>query len=472
MKKKLFFIIPIFLLSSCSVSNNYSYENKEYEAGGILNLTTDEDMIIDGLEDENYKNLEPVTIFEPEYEITFTTRTYFGKNGFYILSEVKNDTTVFYNKYENAEPYRNDSVEIHLTVEPDEYMKMENLSKNNKITQKTIQIRADVSGKIQTWVGNNQQTNGLYVWTQYYKPVLNAVSVDGKINKKDGAKGYSIEFFVPYSDFDLTEAPQKISIMPSFNNANDDSYRKWYTQKGMSHDQPSSWINIDKDEGIVYPGKGYEIPTLDLTADKYDPKYQNQAAGILREVDDNNENKEERVTFKMFVGMDGVYTQFVIKDKEKSSYSDSIYANDGVEFYIDTIREIQPSINRTGIFRFLMDVDGGVQTDFALTGLNHTYPVKIATSSKISISEIDIESNYGYKYEYVFEIFVPYESLGIKWNSSLMVNSSFAYKSPNESSYMERINKENLVREELFCVDGRWAWDPGAYWWVTRKGLM
>ena len=65
-------------------------------------MTTDEDMIIDGLEDENYKNLEPVTMFEPEYEITFITRTYFGKNGFYILSEVKNDTTVFYNKYENS----------------------------------------------------------------------------------------------------------------------------------------------------------------------------------------------------------------------------------------------------------------------------------------------------------------------------------------------------------------------------------
>ena len=69
-------------------------------------------------------------------------------------------------------------------------------------------------------------------------------------------------------------------------------------------------------------------------------------------------------------------------------------------------------------------------------------------------------------------MFIPFESINLTYSSSLMVNSSFAYKSPNEASYMERIDPANLKREELFCVDGRWCWDPGAYWWVSKKGLM
>ena len=472
MKKNVFLLLPLLLISSCSLKNNYDYVNEEFDNGELFTLTKDEDMVVDGIEDNNYKNLEVIEIYEPEYDITFTTKTYFGKNGFYIFSKVLNDTTVFYNKYENVDPYRNDGIEIHLSVDTDIYFTKDNLMKNNKITENTIQIRTDVSNKVQTWVGNNQQTNNLYEWTQYFKPVLSAVNVDGRINKKDGARGYSVELFVPYSTFNLSSAPEKVSIMPAFNNANDDSYRKWFTMKGMSHNQPTSWMTITKDNGIIYPGKGYETPSLELLASEDDPKYKGQYAGILREVDDQNKNKVDRVSFKMFVGMDGIYTQFIIKDKEKSSYSDSIYSNDGVEFYIDTIREVQPSVYRTGIYRFLIDVDNGVQTDFSMDGLNNTYPVKIATSTKINIEEIEDDSIYSYKYKYVFEMFIPFESINLTYSSSLMVNSSFAYKSPNEASYMERIDPANLKREELFCVDGRWCWDPGAYWWVSKKGLM
>ncbi len=472
MKKQVFLLLPLLLLTSCSLTNTYDYENKEYDEGKLFEVEEDSNMVVDGKEDSVYKNIEPITIYESEYDITFTTKTYFGTNGFYIYSHVENDTTVFYNKYENTDPYRNDGVEIHISIDTDEYFTYENLIKNNKITLNTLQIRTDVSNKCQTWVGNNQQTNNLYEWTQYFKPVISAVNVDGRINKKDGATGYSIELFVPYSNFNLTSAPSKISIMPAFNNANDDSYRKWFTLKGMSHNQPSSWLIINNNNEIEYPGKGYEIPSLELTAKEDDPKYNNQYAAILREVDDKNKNKVDRVSFKMFVGMDGIYTQFIIKDKEKSSYSDSIYENDGVEFYIDTIREVQPSVYRTGIYRFLIDVDNGVQTDFAMDGLNNTYPVKIATATKISIEEIEEETIYSYKYKYVFEMFVPFESINLKYSSSLMVNSSFAYKSPNEASYMERIDSANLVREDLFCIDGRWCWDPGAYWWVSKKGLM
>ena len=197
MKKNVFLLLPLLLISSCSLKNNYDYINEEFDNGKLFTLSEDEDMVVDGIEDNNYKNLEVIEIYEPEYDITFTTKTYFGINGFYIFSKVLNDTTVFYNKYENVDPYRNDGVEIHLSIDTDIYLTKDNLMKNNKITENTIQIRTDVSNKVQTWVGNNQQTNNLYEWTQYFKPVLSAVNVDGRINKKDGARGYSVELFVP-----------------------------------------------------------------------------------------------------------------------------------------------------------------------------------------------------------------------------------------------------------------------------------
>ena len=74
MKKSVFLLLPLLLISSCSLKNNYDYINEEFDSGELFTLTEDEDMVVDGIEDNNYKNLEVIEIYEPEYDITFTTK--------------------------------------------------------------------------------------------------------------------------------------------------------------------------------------------------------------------------------------------------------------------------------------------------------------------------------------------------------------------------------------------------------------
>ena len=470
MKKKIL-LIPTFLLllTGCGLNNDYNFENKKYPEGSLTHYLKDDDMVVDGLEDEHYKNCEKFTIYEPEYNITFTTQTYFGEHGLYFYCHL-NDTTVYYNRYENAEPYNNDGVEMHISVKPQDTLKVENLSKFNKIQDDMIQIRSDVTGKVQTWVGNHHQHNNLYVWTQYYKPIEIGVHVEGKANRVNAATGYAIELYCPYSNFGLTTAPSEISIMPAFNNANDDAYRKWFTFKGMSHDKPSSWMNISKEEGFNYPGLGIE-PSMPLTADPLDSKYDGQMDAKLYETDENNNHPELRATHKMFLGMDGIYTQFILHDKKINQYSDSIYENDGVEFYVDTVRHHDTDTHHPGIFRFVLDVDNGIQTDIAVEGFNDNVPYRIGTTSKVSIDNTPINGLYGYNYTYCLEVFIPYESLGLTYRSDLIVNTAFAYKSPGEASYMLKTSGNKQEAREIFYIDQRYPWNPAEYFYCTRGGL-
>lgn len=464
-------LISIISLSGCSgLINNYSFSNEEFSEGGLIDYSYDKDMVVDGLEDDNYQNSEVLEIYDPEYDITLSTKTYFGENGLYFYCYC-NDSTVFYNRYENAEPYNNDGIEMHICVDPSSTLKLDNLSKYNKIDTSMIQIRTDVSGKIQTWVGNNHQKHNLYVWTQYYKPIEIGVNVDGKINKVNGAKGYSIEIYCPYSNFGLDTKPDEISIMPAFNNANDDSFRKWFSYKGMSHDRPSSWMHVLNNGQLVYKGKGCN-PSLPLLADENNSKYDDQFEAELIECNEDNENEFVRATHKMFLAEDGVYGQFIILDKELSRYADSIYDNDGVEFFLDTVREPRNDVYGTGIYRFVFDVDNGLQTDISMDGFNDTIPCRIGTSSKVRILDYDEDNPYGYTKKYIMECFIPYESIGVTYSSSLMINTAFAYKSPGESSYMLKTTSNPQEARDLFYIDRHFPWNPNEYFWVTSAGLV
>ena len=69
MKKNVFLLLPLLLISSCSLKNNYDYINEEFDNGKLFTLSEDEDMVVDGIEDNNYKNLEVISSFNDS--ITF-----------------------------------------------------------------------------------------------------------------------------------------------------------------------------------------------------------------------------------------------------------------------------------------------------------------------------------------------------------------------------------------------------------------
>ena len=110
MKKNVALILlSILTLTSCG---KYTFENSSYDKGGIINYSKDEDMVLDGLDNEDvYKNLEVFEIYEPEFQSTLSTKVYEGKNGWYFYQYV-NDTTVMYSK--NKQVYQNEDMLSYL----------------------------------------------------------------------------------------------------------------------------------------------------------------------------------------------------------------------------------------------------------------------------------------------------------------------------------------------------------------------
>lgn len=468
MKKNLALILlSLLTLTSCS---KYTFENVSYDKGGIKNYSLDEDMKLDGKDDEDvYKNLEVFEIYEPEFQLTLKTKVYEGKNGWYFYQHV-NDTSVMYSK--NKQLYQNDGVELHINVNPDECLDLDYLKRGNKVTESMLQIRISVGGQLQTWVGNN--LSGSYEWTMYYKPCETEVYVDGEINKDNGANGYGVETFVPYSAFNLTSAPEKISIMPSFNNAasNLDTSRKWFTKKGMAHNFPTSWIKYSMDEGFIYDGKDVNV---DVTALKDDEKYTDQNKVELIEVDSNNQNEEVRGFFKSYYDDKGVYVYADVYDKVYSRNNDNIWMNDGIEVMIDTnYLSYSDSVVKDGMYRFGFDVDNGVESDIYVEGHNNPVPYFMNTNSKVTINKIDTITDYEYKYEYIFELFVPFESMKVNTDEDFMINVCFAYKTPFEKAYIKdrKDGFGNMEGQDWLWIDKHYPQNSHEYFTISPLGIV
>ncbi len=471
-KRAIVLIGLVTLLASCnSAKSRYSFSNVEYPEGTISHYMEDDDMIVDGHDDEShYKGLDEIVIFEPDNKVTLKSKVYFGKNGFYFFNYV-DDHSVFYS--DELDIYSNDGVEMHIDVNPDYSISLAGLNRKNHVTDEMLQIRTDCSGRMQTWVSNGLPSG--YEWTQYHKDCKIAVYVDGKVNRTDAANGYSIEMYVPYSSFGLDKAPEKISFMPAFNNSssNLDSERKWFTLKGMAHNYPSSWMRVNKD-GFLYNGKDIE-PEYKLTANRNDEKYDNKNSAVLYEVDKNNENMVKRAEFAAFLGIDGIYTRTITFDKSMSHFNDSIWDNDGIEFYIDTIDDGTDTLTHNGAYRFAFDVDDGLQSDIYIDDYSDSTPYYMGTTHKVSIIDVDTYSDYEYHELYCFEVFVPYESLGIsRSEAELFLHMNFAVSSPGESTYIldRRDGIGDMEAQSWLWIDKHYPKNTDEFFKVTGNGLF
>ena len=466
-------IISLVLLSLISLTGCSSYEftNVSYDKGGIIDYEMDSDMTLDGKAEESvYQNLESFDIYEPEYKLTLKTKVHEGKNGWYFYQEI-NDPSVMYSK--NKQLYQNDGVELHINVNPDEAIELYSLKESNKITSSMLQIRISVGEQLQTWVGNGLK--GSYEWTMYYRPCQTKVYVDGEMNVENGAKGYSVETFVPYSAFDLQSAPDSISIMPAFNNtvSNLDTSRKWFTKKGMAHNYPSSWVKYSKDQGFIYDGKNIK-PDKEVKADKNDVIYSEQKGISLMEVNPNNENPVERAVFKSYYDLTGVYVFATVYDKVYSRNNDNIWMNDGIEFMIDTAyTSSSDSVLKDGMYRFGFDVDNGLESDMYLKGYSNPIPYYMQTYSNVVVNKIDTYSEYGYEYEYVYEAFVPFESMKVNYSEIKKLNVCFAVKSPYETAYIKnrKDGSGRMEGQDWLWVDKHYPLNTHEYFTITEFGL-
>lgn len=415
-------------------------------------LQKDDDMVVDGIRNETqYQN--PLSFTETNTGTTVTTYVHLGNQGIYCFIEV-DDKSVYIS--EEKEFYENDTVEVYIDPNPSYSISLQALSQS-KVRNDCLHIRANCQGQYQTWYGRTMEFDkSQYTWILGYFQAEVAGTIDGTLNTQNGANGYTVEIYIPWTEFGLTEKPDEVGVLPAFNNVHnrEDTSRTWFSVKGMSHTLPTSYGRVD-DTGFVDVGYSTQL-TKQFTANWQDEFYADATEYTISEVQQDNSNPIVRATVKAVLGDDAVYLLANVKDKVYTNGNDNIWANDGIELMFDTTASYVDNVYRYGIHRIAVDVDGGVETDISITGYNDYVPYRQAVFSKVQVSQISDEG-YGYKYSYVYEIAIPYSTLGFT-EKPTHLTFAWAVQSPNEVSYV--LDRQNGLGEQ----EGQgWLWTDGHY---------
>ena len=460
-------IASVIIIPTLSNKGHEIFEQNEPSIKIKDEITIDSGMIIDGIENEEvYKSQASISFTETISGITCTSKAFLGDTGVYLYAYVDD-----HNVYVSSERqfYENDSVEFYIDPNPKESNTIENLEKENNVRTDCVQLRINPEGDIQTWFGRRIGKEGSYPWSLGYFDAVASAKVNGDINKKNGTTGYSVEAFIPYYEMKLEEKPSQIGLLVAFNNIDnrEDTARTWFSYKGMSHQKLTSYIQVNNSGFIVPNHKSKK----ELTADYNDTFYSNVNDLKMYQVDENNENPEERASFKFLLGEDGVYLVALVKDRVYSYSSDGIFSNDGIEVLIDTRQSLSTTIFEEGVYRFSYDIAGGCQTDKCIDNYNDYVSVFDPTLSKTKIEEYNKESIYGYKYQYTYEAMIPYEVIGLSQKPKYL-NFSFAVKTPNEKAYiLNRMdNESNLEGQDWLWIDKHYPQNPKEYFVLDENG--
>lgn len=473
MKKKLMAALSVLSLAcgltACGVSATAKNPEKEetktpvYDAPVVL----DENTAIDGVKDAIYGE-NGLSFTEPQSGITVTTWAYLGTNGLYLYSEA-DDKNVYHAS--DRDFHENDSIEYYLDPDPQKTLASTALNASVKTRNDCLQIRVNALGENQTWFG--RRTGG-YPWARGYYSVKTAAKVNGEMNVQNGATGYSMEAFIPWGAFGLSEKPEEIGVMPAFVNVDnrEDTSRTWFTVKGMGHANPSGYARVD---GTGFKDIGLSVtPEKQLNADKEDAFYTGDTL-TLREVNEENElaSAVERASIKARLGEDGVYFLATVKDKVYTHQKDSLWNNDGIELLIDGAGTGGGSVFRDGILRVGVDVDGGIETDITKNGVNDYVPFRRAAFANVTVKELDeAQSAFNYRYEYVYEVMVPYSSLGLT-EKPVALAFGWAVKTPNERAcILDRMGSNgNMEAQDWLWEDGHFPQNPNEYFETSESGI-
>ncbi len=450
--------------SSDTGDSSFSVSDPNYSASVEMDAGT----TVDATYKASFYGENGITFTETQSGIKVTTYAHIGEKGLYLYTETT-DKSVYYSTEKAF--FENDSVEYYIDPQPDLSRTIADLSDGVAVRTDCVQVRINTVGGRQTWYGRYTGEKQ-YPWVQGYFPVVTAAKVNGEVNVANGANGYSVESFIPWEAMNLTEAPAKIGVMPAFNNVNnrEDTSRTWFTVKGMSHDKLTGYAMVDAN-GFEDVGADI-LPVKELKADVNDVAYANLDEVVIKEVNASNLNPEVRATVKGFLGTDGVYFLATVKDKVYTKNSDNLWANDGIEFVIDYAGIGGGDVFRPGILRMGADVDAGYETDVCIDGYNDYVPTRKPAFVETKVNEYTGTSSYNYKYEYVYEVMVPYRALGLTEAPETLA-FGWAVKSPNETAYI--LDRRNGIGEmeaqDWLWTDRHYPQNPGEYYYVTASGI-
>ncbi len=473
MKRIIAAVLLCLVLTGCASNQISDLKLFDYVPAQLTNKTTDTldkdaDMTIDGLKNEGvYKN--PLSFVEPSSGITVTAYAHMGEKGLYLYIET-DDKNIYISEEKNF--WENDSVEFYLDPNPAYSISAEGLNQQ-KVRRDCLHLRVNALGQYQTWYGRTMASDASrYPFVLGCLETEIAGKVNGQINKAGGATGYSVEIYIPWAEFELEGKPENVGVMPAFNNVDnrEDTSRTWFSVKGMGIGSPTSWALVDENG---FADVGYaQAPAKELSANKADPYYADARQLLMQEVDKNNRDPMERATLKTRLGEDAVYFLLTVKDRVWSHNSDSIWGNDGIELVIDTSVSYVDNIYREGIYRIGVDVDGGVETDICVSGHSDYVPSRRAVFTNISVSELENDAD-GYRYEYVYEIAVPYSSLDLEGKPEALTYA-WAVKSPNEVVYILDRQSHDGVQEgqDWLWMDKHYPLNPGEYFLVGKAPAL
>lgn len=451
------------LAAGCAAAKGYEFDYEQYVPETEQDYTLDDGVVIDGVADETFwEGLTPLSFTDPESGITMTSWAYIGENGLYLYAQ-STDRSVFFST--EKEFYQNDEMEFMIDPRP-EYSRSDD-GLDEGLRTDCLQIRIDSQGRQQRYFGR-QVSADAYPWATGYYSLEVAAVVNGTLNEANGAQGYGVEAFVAWDAMGLSEKPDSVGVMPAFNNTDtaSDTGRKWFTYKGMSHSTPSSYAVVDE-TGFQIIANDFELSEpLDLNADDY----ADATVAQVIEVTQENTGDAVRGEMRARLGEDGIYFYAVVHDKALTRYSSSVWSNDGIELYIDTLGVGGSSRFREGILRIGVDIDEG----YAAFVFSEAQQVSYASHRKMfvvtNVAEYaGEETAFSYRYTYEYEIMIPYESLGLSGQPNDL-SFGWAIKSPNELAYTkDRMSGGALSASDWLYANGHSPYVPSQYYRVYER---
>ena len=441
----------------------FTYEERPLET--VKDIEYDDLMTIDGLANESvYEGMDVLSFVETQSGIKLESKAFLGEKGIYLYAIVY-DTNVYVSS--EKEFYQNDSVEFYLDPNPEYSKTLEHLNSGLKVRSECVQLRINALGEHQTWYGRKLGAEeNAYPWAAGYFDAVACAHVEGEINEKQGAQNYSVEAFIPYYEMQLDSKPETIGLLVAFNNVEnrEDTSRTWFAVKGMGHGSLTSYAMV-KESGFVIEEI---LPQETLTADYNDNRYKDCQEIVMYEVDENNENETARAKFKAYLGEDGLYATVLVKDKVRTYLLDNIFSNDGIELVVDTREEHAGAFHQDGIYRYSFDLAGGTQYDYCKTGYNDYVSQFAHLNVKTKVENITDTSIFNYKYEYTYEVMIPYELMGLDAKPESL-SFAFAVKTPNERAYiLNRTNGAGVAEDQDWLwIDQHYPQNPGEYFILT-----
>lgn len=433
MRKKSFIIVLLVLVMSLSIfacagggshnggSGDYKFDDYTDFTGDDTSpkLELDEGMTLDGKLDETAwaeadNTLTATSPHSTEEEpLVMNVTTHFGEKALYFAFDIT-DNTIFVNT--GRRQSRNTGVELYLSS-------IDNFTFGNG----AISVRVTPDGRGGGLIGYYIPSGNAWSETTAKGKYAAATYIDGEINSRNGAKGYTVELALSY---DLiggkTNAVQyTASFIQSRVLERDERLDNTFL-KGTSYLQPGSWIGVTEnsimrgDEKYNFLDENYVVIDADMTVDgKLDDA--NWQTLIAEGKGKTITHKASGITLTTYVhfGENGVYIGLDSDAKEVWYNAErATKYNTGAEVFISALGNTVLSSDTAIQFRFAV---GGNSLRYranpnAVYPYTSSYvPAKIAGSVKNGgefNKAVDTENGYNGVDGWQGEIFVPWSAFG------------------------------------------------------------